>query len=331
MKLKAKAKTIFFAVSGILLTGTLVSYTLIDNEPLRTPASIPSNYESMSACEKQEVLWSKIQTSVHKDLPDYQKLGLFQIIGMAKQEVAIKGKHYSDFAPQGWKKFLHRRGAIAKIKITPVSDKYSGIFQGADCGLLRLSLTYKTEGSRPVAPGLALKLLRDGTFSANISALVSLDGQGKEFNFFKFPMSNIVPIGEDFGQKLVHGIFSKASKYPEELLLNDMAATNSHGEKSSVTVAPRQLFFIPGPGLKFSSADHDVREDFLSINESTVIYKVYALTQKLHDYNYYYYTSEIASEFLKEAEHIADITTTSEFLASDFGDDGIFFRHQLRP
>lgn len=331
MKLKAKTKTIIFTLSGILLTGTLACYSFLDVEPLRSPASVPSNYETMSACEKQDILWSKIQSSVHKELPEYQKLGLFQLIGMGRQEVAIKGYHISDFAPQGWKKFLHRRGAIAKIKVTPVSDKYSGIFQGADCGLLRLSLTYKTAGSRPVAPGLALKLLRDGTYSANISALVSLDGQQKEFNFFKFPMSNIVPIGEDFGQKLVHGIFSKASKYPEELLLNDMAAVNSHGEKSSTTISPRQLFFVPGPGLKFSSAEHDVRDDFLSIAESTVIYKVYALTDKLHDYNYSYYTPEIASEFLKEAHHIADITTTSEFLASDFGDDGIFFRHQLRP
>ncbi len=36
------------------------------------------------------------------------------------------------------------------------------------------------------------------------------------------------------------------------------------------------------------------------------------------------------ASFVKEAEHVGDIVTTSEFLSSEFGDDGIFFRHQFR-
>lgn len=329
--MKLKAKPILITFTGLLLTGALVSYFLCDAEPLRIPASVPNNYESMLACEKQDVLWDKIQASAYKELPEYQKFGIPQIWGMGKQEIAIKGNYHSDFAPAGWKKFLHRRGALAKIKVVPVAGQFTGVFQGADCGLLRLSLTYKTTDSRPVAPGLALKILRDKTFSANISALVSLDGQGKEFNFFKFPMSNIVPIGEGFGQKIVHKIFSKASHYPEELLLNDMASTDSHGVTIKESVSPRQLFFKSGPGLAFSSSEHDVREDFLSIPEGTVVYKVYALSEKHLKFDYSTYTAIKASKFLKEAQHIADIVTTSEFIASDFGDDGIFFKHQLRP
>ena len=149
----------------------------------RAPASIPANYDSMKGCQKQAILWEKVQASVHKELPDYRKFGLMQLISMSMQELSKKSELHSDFSPAGWKKYLHRRGSLAKVKIVPVNNKYSGVFEGAECALLRLSLTYRPAGSKPVAPGLALKILRDGTTSANISALVSLDGQENEFNF----------------------------------------------------------------------------------------------------------------------------------------------------
>jgi hypothetical protein len=329
---RKELKTITLALC--LLLGGVFAFLKFDSEPegLRTPASIPQNYEAMSGCEKQDVLWDRIQSSIYKELPDYKKLGLPQLMGMGVQALKLKGSLHLDFAPDGWKKYLHRRAGVAKVKISPVSSKYTGVFEGADCALLRLSLTYKTAGSKPVAPGLALKVLRDQTSSANVSALVSLDGQGKDFNFFKNPMSNIVPTGKDIGQKLVHGMFSRTSKYPEELVLQHMAQINSHGKKSLSPNSPRQLFFVPGKSVKsFSSKEHDVREDFLSIPEGTVIFHIYALSDKYKIFDYSNYTPEMVSKFLSESEHIADIISASEFAASEFGDDGIFFRHQLRP
>ena len=330
-----KKKTLFMLLGGVV-TASLLTYTFIDivTEPdnPRSPASIPSNYESLKACEKQEILWGEVQATIHKELPDYRKFGIWQLLALSKQEISIKGQALTDFAPVGWKKYLHGRGAVVKVKIVPKENKYTGLFQGADCGFLRLSLTYKTAGSKPVAPGLALKVLRDGTNSANISALVSLDGQGKDFNFFKYPMSNIVPVGKDIGQKLVHKIFTKASSYPEELLVSDMALVGSHGEKVKEAASiPRQLFFVPGPSLKFISSEHDVREDFLSIPEGTIIYQVHVVSDKYKNFQYGEYTPANVSEFLKESEYVADIVTTSEFAASEFGDEGMFFRHQLRP
>ncbi len=317
-----------------LLLAGVFTFLEFDSEPKspRAPASIPQNYESLMGCEKQDVLWDKIQSSVYKELPDYKKLGLPQVVGMAMQALKLKGNLHSDFSPEGWKKYLHRRAAVAKVKILPVSSKYTGIFQGADCALLRLSLTYKTAGSKPVAPGLALKVLRDKVPSANVSALVSLDGQGKNFNFFNNPMSNIVPTGKDIGQKLVHGIFSRTSKYPEELVIKHMAEINSLGERMLEVSTPRQLFFVPAKSVKsFSSNEHDVRDDFLSIPEGTVIYHLFALSEKYKNFDYSNYTPEMVAKFVTESEHIADIISTSEFAASEFGDDGIFFRHQLRP
>ncbi len=301
------------------MTGIVSAYSLMDFETeetsVRAPASVPVNYDSLKACEKQEVLWEKASSTVYKELPEYKKLGLSQLISMSRQEIFKKGSHYSDFAPDGWVKYLHRRGSLAKVKIVPVNSKYSGVFEGAECALLRLSLTYKVTKGKPVAPGLALKILRDGNPSANISALVSLNGQEKEWNFFKFPMSNIVPAGDGIGQDLVHRLFKRVTHYPEELLVDDMASMNVRGEKVAKVISPRQLFFVPASQIKFSSDEHEVRDDFASIPEGTKLYELRALSEK----------------DAGESEHIADIITTSEFVSSAFGDDGIFFRHQLRP
>lgn len=322
-------------VLGVVLAGVLLAYVLSDvvSEPRnqRTVASIPDNYESFSAADKQGALWKEIQQSAYREMPDYRQFGFLQLLALSKQELRLKGEVISDFAPSGWKKYLHARGSIAKIKIVAKKNSYTGIFQGADSGLLRLSLTYKPSDNRAVAPGLALKVLRDGAPSANISALVSLYGQEQDYNFFKFPMSNIVPMGRDFGQILVHKIFSKASMYPEELLVEDMAAIDSHGEKISQVISPRQIFFVPNPSLKFSSDAHDVRQDFLQIPAGTVVYQIHAASDKNKNLDYGTYTQEMSSSFLLESQHVADIVTTSEFISSDFGDDGIFFRHQLRP
>ena len=67
--------------------------------------------------------------------------------------------------------------------ISKGNHNYSGVFQGAECAFLRLSLTFDPK-KKGVAPGLALKVLRDGLPSTNVSSLYSLDGQGKDYNFF---------------------------------------------------------------------------------------------------------------------------------------------------
>lgn len=220
---------------------------------------------------------------------------------------------------------------VAKVKIEPRNSKYTGIFQGADCGLLRLSLTYKVVDKRPVAPGLALKVLRDGKPSANISALVSLEGQNLDYNFFANPQSNIVPIGKEGGHKIVHWIFSRVTDYPEEILAQEMGTLDSKGQVATQVVAPRQIFFVPGPTLQFSSNEHDVRDDFHKIPAGTVVYSLYAVPEEFNNKDYNTYTNEIAHELLKKSEHIADIVSTSDFISSEFGDSQLFFKHQLRP
>jgi hypothetical protein len=326
---KLKKKILLFVAAGGLLSLPLF-YCLNCSDMPRLPASVPEKYDSLSACDKQEVLWEKARATAYKALPEHKSFGLMQLMGMGMQELKVKGERHSDFAPEGWKKYLHRRGSLAKVKLVSRDSLYTGVFQGADCGLLRLSLTYNPEGKRPVAPGLVLKILRDKIHSANISALVSLEGQGKEFNFFANPMSNIVPVSNGMGQKIVHQLFSRVSNYPEQLQANDMAQFSPQGDKIVNLNSPTQIFFVPNKELKFSSNEHDVRDDFYKIPAGTIIYHLYALPEKYKNMDYANYRMDMVKTFIQESEHVADIVSTSEFVASEFGDDGIFFKHQLK-
>lgn len=294
-------------------------------------ADIPKDYEKLGACAKQDFLWKEIEKSKHSKLPKYEKMNVFKLVGMGFQSMTKKVSHAYDVAPDGWKKYLHRRGAVAKVKIVAKEgSEYTGVFKGADCGLLRLSLTYRPTKKRDVAPGLALKVLRDKVPSANISALYTLEGQGKDYNFFKNPLSNIVPIGSDIGLKLVHSIFKRVSDYPEQLGAKDMAVFDSKGVKSGVINSPKQIFFVPTEAIsnKFSEKKHEIREDFLTIDSGTTLYKIYAVDSKHNDFDYYDYSVEKMKEFLKDSSEIGEVVMTSPFIASEFGDTKIFFKHQ---
>ncbi len=294
-------------------------------------SDIPKDYEKLGACEKQDFLWKEIEGSKHEKLPKFEKMNVFKLVGMGFQSMTKKVEHAYDVAPDDWKKYLHRRGAVAKVKIVanPESN-FTGVFKGAECGLLRLSLTYKPTKKRDVAPGLALKVLRDKMPSANISALYTLKGQGKDYNFFKNPLSNIVPIGSDIGLKLVHSIFKRVTAYPEQLGAKDMASFDSKGNKSASVNSPKQIFFVPTDAIskKYSDKKHDVREDFLTIDSGTVLYKIYSVDSVHKDFNYHDYSIGKMEEFLKDSTEIGEVVMTSPFIASEFGDTKIFFKHQ---
>ncbi|MCO4793616.1 MAG: hypothetical protein KC493_07885 [Bacteriovoracaceae bacterium] len=293
---------------------------------------LPNEYQKLEACEKQNVLWSEVERTQHSSLPKYHKFGVLQLLGMTFQQLTTKKARQSDVAPKKWKKFLHRRGSMAKVKIVPVENSpYTGVLSGSECALLRLSLTYRPTKKRGVAPGLALKVLRTGVASANISALYRLDGQKKNYNFFEYPLSNIVPIGTDVGLKLVHAIFKRVSDYPEELLVNHLGEYNSKGQKESTPKSPRQIFFVPNSDLRMSADKHEVRDDFATIPKGTKIYSIYAVSDKHGGFDYYDYDEAAVEKFEKDSVKIADIVTTSKFVASEFGDTRIFFRHEVRP
>jgi len=74
-------------------------------------------------------------------------------------------------------KYIHSVGATGKVSFTPSPDcPFTGIFKGANDGIIRLSTAAKPSGSQPLAPGFGLKFLRDGKESANMVAMFGVAG-----------------------------------------------------------------------------------------------------------------------------------------------------------
>jgi hypothetical protein len=274
-----------------------------------------------SAGQKQELLWQKIQQSQYDRDPPLTKIDL---IGLFLTSLGKKMDLMSDEAPQGWKKAIHAHGVVAKIKFVAAPDTpFTGLFRGVDRALLRASVT-GDPSDRGFAPGLAIKFLIDGKPSANFSALVSLVGQGQNYNFFEHEFSNIVPVVNDLGPRLINLIFSRVTRYPTKLYLEDFAKLTQKGQSESKPHYPSQIFLAPNPQLKFpATPPHDFRDDLKTISPNTKLFTVFAVdpakvSDKLID----------RPEYRQQAQEIGYIETTSEFIASSFGDSQLFFRHQ---
>jgi hypothetical protein len=284
--------------------------------------SLSADYESWTARQKQDFLWeNRILKSRYDRLPPLEKI---DVIGLFITALATKMDRLADEAPRKWKKAIHARGSVAKIAFIPTDDTpFTGLFAGADCGLLRLSVT-GDPSARGFAPGLALKLFIDGKPSENFSALVSLTGQGDNYNFFAHEFSNIVPTVNQIGPRLINLIFRRVSKYPTKLFLADMSEFDQRGQIVKEPCYPSQVFLVPNPSVQFpETPGRDFREDLATIPSGTRLFSVYGVDP-----------SEVSDEemgkpeYRQKAKLLGYIQTNSEFISSSYGDIRLFFRHQ---
>jgi len=290
---------------------------------------LPADYESWSASQKQNFLWQeRILQSQYDQLPPLEKI---DVLGLFVTILSIKMDRLADEAPRKWKKAIHAHGSVAKIKFVPAANTpFTGLFKGADSGLLRLSVT-ADPADRGFAPGLALKLFVDGKPSENFSALVSLSGQGNNYNFFANELSNIVAEEKSLGPKLINLIFRRVSKFPRKLYLQGFGQVDQKGNQETNPIYPYRLFLVPNPDLQFpESPPHDFRNDLATIPSGTLLFSVYAVNpQQIGDDAANKVADAVEqSEYRQKAELIGKIETTSEFVSSFYGDSLLFFRHQ---
>jgi hypothetical protein len=151
---------------------------------------------------------------------------------------------------------------------------------------------------------LALKMLVAGQDSANFSALYTLNGQGQDHNFFAHPLSNIVPVVNEFGPKFINGIFRRVTRYPTKLSLQDFGMFDRSGAAITSPHSPEQISLVPE--LQFASNPHDFRTDLTPITVDNKIFTV------------------MVSDSNKVIGHLV---SKSKFLASAYGDRQLFFRH----
>jgi hypothetical protein len=285
---------------------------------------LPPDYLAWSAQAKQDWLWRQgILPSEYEQLPALKKI---DVIGLFLTALKVKMDDVVDQAPPGWRKAIHAHGTVAKIKFVPAANNpFTGLFKGADYGLLRMSVTGDPK-ARGFAPGLAIKFLVDGKPAANVSALVSLTGQGQNYNLFAHELSNIVPVVNEIGPKLINWIFSRVSRFPTKLYLEGLGQVDQQGHLEPHPHYPTQIFLVPNPELHFpEQPGHDFRVDLATIPAGTSLFSVYAVDPASEDSPN---GALDPAAYRQKAQLIGQIETTSEFIASAYGDSQLFFRHQ---
>ncbi|NEP20374.1 MAG: hypothetical protein F6J97_26425 [Leptolyngbya sp. SIO4C1] len=282
--------------------------------------SLPVDYETWPAARKQTFLWEeRILKSKYDALPPLEKI---DVVGLFLTALKKKMDRQADEAPANWEKAIHARGSVVKVRFIPAADTpFTGLFQGADYGLLRLSVTGDPR-DRGFAPGLALKWFVDGHASENVSALVSLIGQGQNYNFFAHELSNIVPVVNQVGPKLINLIFRRVTQFPTKLYLEGLGSIDQSGQPVADPDYPVQIFLVPANSIQFSESPHEFRKDFDTIPAETTLFAMYGGTAESAG------DAARSSQYRQQAQLIGHIQTTSEFVNSFYGDSQLFFRHQ---
>lgn len=279
-----------------------------------------AQYQALSAKDKMTKLWSKITE-------DETELGFYSAITLGTiflESMSPTFSHQADSLPDGRKKLIHTVGVIAQGELVmDPSNGYTGVFEGVSNVLIRLSVAKAPDYSKTTAagaqdnftPGMSLKFLRDNLPSANLLAMFGVNGF-PSWNFFFKDFSNHIPAAEGLALKALACKFAQATKYVQTIGLKDLASWTEKGEDRTKDMSfPFKLVFKPGDAVKNMFSD-DFEEKYTvqlkKIPAGTVIYDVYA----------------VDAPDAQEVK-IGALRTTSEFVTSHWGDETLFFQHNL--
>jgi len=305
-----------FAGKGVMFTSLVLSPL-----PSMAAPSAPDQpgYDDQRAESKLQILQQQIEATEYQRLPQWTgteplamfALSLNPIRSMVRSFFNVTLDRNSDVLPDCRKKGIHTYGSTVAIEfIADGTSPFTGLFQGVSYGMARLSLAAKPSATSTV-PGIGVKFLVDGRPSLNFVAMYSLDGQ-PSYNFFANEFSTFINPTTSGPLKILAAAFSTATQDPTKVDVAYMAKVNQDGSTVSAPVAPEKLILVPNRSqLEFDAASHEVRDDLGTIASGTTLYSVYGVMAGGGGRIY-----------------IGRIVSSSRFIASQFGDQKLFFRHQ---
>jgi hypothetical protein len=297
---------------------------------------LPADYEMLSGCQKREELWKRVERTRYASAPQPKKVDLS---AFALRFLSAKVEWRGDEVPAGHRKAIHAVGAVAMVRFqAEPGHRLSGLFSNTDvCGLLRLSLT---EAPGSVAPGLALKLFVTGQSSANVSALVDLDGQSDNHNFFANEMATMVDRSVELKGKASSLLFRLVTQHPRALGLSGFARVDKNGQAVDAPLYPYLVYFVPVQSVRnrFGSSPRNVLDDLSRVtplsldSDNGVIYEVWAPQPQRNSREGALDALEAVERsdkgFRQSAEHIGSLILDSSPVASQYGDQKLFFYHE---
>ena len=315
-------------------------------------------YVAATAAAKESVVMDKIVGTEYARLPPIK--GACDVDYPWETTVDFNNQfdRFSDERSPGMDRFFHLNGAVASVRLDPAgtNHEFTGIFRGADHGVLRFS---------PLAPLLTesflvnqfigsfffsfgLKFFRDSMHSANIltgntnKTLTEYTNSRSfwelpDFNIFSRPVDNVPGIGSN------GPLFGSLEKFAGVLSVADSAAYNVSGGQEDDPKTPFIVHFDPNPvfveqfgrvgELDFRKWLKDNADTF---RDGTLLYNLYTTVSKASgeatlcvDANGIPQADEDMETVCPDQERIklGAVVLKSRFYASQWGDDGLFFQH----
>ena len=192
----------------------------------KTDSFTGDSYDALSASAKSDQIWE----SVIADTTSYGWYSLARISGgILAEGMSTTMQYRSDAMPSTWSgernKYIHSVGTVAKCKfVSSGQHPFTGIFEGADHGIVRLSVAQEpNKDVQNIAPGIALKFMRDGLESVSLVSMYSVDGQ-PSWNFFANDFTSHIPDATKKALWPLEKAFATASDYITATGISDFAA-----------------------------------------------------------------------------------------------------------
>jgi len=268
--------------------------------------------------EKQD----QIMTQVLKNSTPQKWYSAAQLAGIFTESMEPTLNQVGDQMPPGAlygtrSKLIHTQGAVASVKLTNSGEHpFTGVFESADTGIVRLSVAAQPDTNvQELAPGMALKFLRDGIDSSSLVAMYSVDGQ-ESWNFFENDFTTHIPAAQSISLLPLAAKFNTATDYIQAIGVSDWAQHKSDGLAVDDVHFPFSMRFHPTGEFEFSQTWSGTYflDQLATIPEGSTLYEVYGMS---------------APEELGGKEYfIGNLVSTSALTSSNWGDNGLFFRHQ---
>lgn len=280
---------------------------------------LSDSYEGLSAVQKQDLLWKNIAENPYPKLPamvffppEKWKVAHGYEVAHAASDLGKSFDHVSDEMPEGRVKIIHAYGSAARVEFVPATGHpFTGLFKSGALGIVRLSLGTPHGSTGSFVPGMGLKLLVDDNPSRNMHVMQRLEGQDDDRDFFKHTFTNKLPEPTSRATKIGRAYFGRFVDNPIFLRVDHVANIRSDGRPDSGN-APYQIFFQPAEGLHLDSKAADFREELAKLAPGIKLYDVYGTINM----------------YSQRPIYIGSLVLRSAFVASEYGDKKLYFRHE---
>lgn len=290
-------------------------------------------WEQKSSPDKQDMLWkATVADTKSNEWPNVLEEALLLVEQM---NLTFDSVDWDEFMPNEIKtwpyktgyartKLIHSQGVVALVSWKSLGNhNYTGLFQGATHGLMRLSLAGPPDTSADspnMGPGVAFKFLRDGMPASQVIAMYQLGGQSS-FNFFEHDLTNHVPdlgTSAPFKLRVIRETFAAASNWPTMIGVSEFASFTQSGAAVPSPNAPFRVVFHPTAAYHQKFNNTTPKPDILAdvgqaLIPGSTVYEVWAQDSPYNDPN--------------DPQLIGTLVLNSKGFTSMFGDKTLFMRH----